>query len=74
MAVTILEALQNARENLKNVPKLPMLIGLVEAQMHNAVYLLEQGYPLETLVEPLLEEWGGKVEDVPEYMGEEGYV
>ncbi len=66
MAVTILEALQNANYNLDKVKLMgTALIPLVKGQLNNAVVLLEKGYPLEQEVEPLLEEFGN-VENVPE--------
>ena len=65
MAVTILEALQNANCNLDNMKSLGMAImPLVKGQLNNAVVLLEKGYDLEDEVEPLLEEYGD-VESVP---------
>jgi hypothetical protein len=66
MAVSILEALQNANMNLDNLSKLGMgLLPLVKSQLNNAVVLLEKGYGLHEEVEPLLEEFGD-VENVPE--------
>lgn len=65
MAVSILEALQNAQHNLKNVARLPMLLPLVQGQLDNAVALLEKGYGIEDEVETLIEEYGG-IENVPE--------
>ena len=66
MAVTILEALQNANHNIDNIKFVgTALIPLVKGQLNNAVVLLEKGYPLEQEVEPLLEEFGD-VENVPE--------
>lgn len=66
MAVTILEALQNANYNLDNVRKAGMvLLPLVKEQLNNAVVLLEKGYGLYTEVEPLLEKYED-VENVPE--------
>tara|TARA_R110000851_G_scaffold56073_3_gene131227 strand:- start:21741 stop:21944 length:204 start_codon:yes stop_codon:yes gene_type:complete len=65
MAVTILEALQNANCNLENMKSLGMAImPLVQGQLNNAVVLLEKGYDLNDEVEPLLEEYGD-VESVP---------
>jgi hypothetical protein len=65
MAVTILEALQNANYNLDNIQGLGMqFIPLVKSQLNNAVVLLEKGYGLYTEVEPLLEMYGD-VENVP---------
>jgi len=66
MAVTILEALQNANMNLDNVVVLGVrLVPLVKSQLNNAVVLLEKGYLLEDQVEPLLEKYGD-VDNVPE--------
>jgi len=66
MAVTILEALQNANMNLDNVAVLGVrLVPLVKSQLNNAVVLLEKGYRLEDQVEPLLEKYGD-VDNVPE--------
>lgn len=66
MAVTILEALQNANYNLDNVSMVgTALIPLVKGQLNNAVVLLEKGYDLNTEVEPLLEQYGD-VDSVPD--------
>lgn len=66
MAVTIMEALQNANYNLDNVKTMGMgFIPMVKSQLNNAVVLLEKGYELQDEVEPLLEEYGN-VENVPE--------
>lgn len=66
MAVTILEALQNANHNIDNVKFMGMsLLPLVKSQLNNAVVLLEKGYRLEDQVEPLLEKYGD-VDNVPE--------
>lgn len=65
MAVSILEALQNAQYNLKNVARMPMLLPLVQEQIGNAITLLEKGYGIEDEVETLIEEYGG-IENVPE--------
>ena len=63
MAVTILEALQNADYNLRNnAPGIGLV--LAREQLHNAVELLERGYELTEEVEPLIEEHGS-VEQVP---------
>jgi len=65
MAVTILEALQNANYNLDNVCKIGMaLLPLVKGQLNNAVTLLEKGYDIHTEVEPLIEQYGD-VDSVP---------
>jgi len=66
MAVSILEALQNANANLDNVKVLGMaILPMAKSQLQNAVTLLEKGYDIYTEVEPLLEKYGD-VEDVPE--------
>jgi len=65
MAVSIMEALQNANYNLDNVARMPMLLPMVKEQLNNAVTLLDKGYDIWTEVEPLLEEYGS-VEKVPE--------
>lgn len=65
MAVTILEALQNASLNLDNLKKTGIeLLPLVKSQLNNAVVLLEKGYDLEDEVKPLLEKYGD-VNSVP---------
>jgi len=67
MSVSILEALQNAEANLKNVKVLGMaILPMAENQLHNALTLLEKGYSIYEEVEPLLEEFG-EVENVPEF-------
>ena len=65
MSVSILEALQNARYNLDNAIKMPILMPMVKEQLNNAVELLDKGYSIWDEVEPLLDEYGS-VEDVPE--------
>ena len=65
MAVTILEALQNADYNLTNAMKMPALLPLVKKQLHNATELLDRGYSINDEVEPLLDEHGD-VENVPD--------
>ena len=66
MSVSILEALQNAEKNLKNVKVLGMVIlPLAQEQLHNARILLEKGYNKYEQIEPLLEMYGS-VESVPE--------
>jgi hypothetical protein len=66
MAVTILEALQNAHFNLcvQKIPGLSDKIG--ESQLRNAIDLLEKGYPISQEVEPLIDKYGS-VADVPEF-------
>lgn len=65
MAVTILEALQNAHHNLciQYIPGISDKIGA--EQLSNAIGLLEKGYSAHDEVEPLLNEYGS-VENVPE--------
>lgn len=65
MAVSIMEALQNANYNLDNVARMPMLLQMVKEQLNNAVTLLDKGYDIWTEVEPLLEKYGS-VDNVPE--------
>ena len=66
MAVSILEALQNAKMNLKNVRVIgTVIIPLIQSQLDNAVGLLEKGYSIDEEVEPLLEEFGS-IDNVPE--------
>lgn len=65
MAVTVLEALQNAQANLGNLRTLGMgLLPLVQDQLDNAVGLLEKGYSLNDKVEPLLDQYGD-IDNVP---------
>ena len=63
MSVTILEALLNAEINLEGEMGFQKRMGL--EQLHNAIVLLDKGYGVYELVEPLLEEFG-VVENVPE--------
>ena len=63
MAVSILEALQNANYNLKNA-RIQFQIEMAKDQLNNAVTLLEKGYDISEEVEPILEEFGD-VESVP---------
>ena len=65
MAVSILEALEGAKFNLdqNRGNRLAQNIGL--SQLHNAIVLLNKGYDIWDLVEPLLEKYGN-VENVPE--------
>ena len=57
MAITILETLQNAQHNLG-----PMgfsgarQIGM--SQLNNAIALLEKDYPVNTVIDPILEKYG----------------
>jgi hypothetical protein len=65
MAVTILEALQNAQINLV-IQKMPGFTEIIGAeQLNNAIVLLEKGYSPSDEVEPLLGKYG-KVDKVPE--------
>lgn len=64
MAVTILEALQNARINL-SADTSPFQNGIGRAQLNNAIGLLEKGYDIHDEVEPLLGKYGN-VDKVPE--------
>jgi hypothetical protein len=63
MAVTILEALQNADYNLQQNGGIGAMIA--KEQVHNAVVLIEKGYDLNEEIEPLLDTHG-EVENVPE--------
>jgi len=66
MAVSILEALQNAKINLENVGKIGIaILPLAQEQLNNAVGLLEKGYSLNDEVETILEKYGS-VEDAPD--------
>jgi len=47
MAVTILEALQNANANLDNMKTMGFaMFPIVKGQLYNAVTLLEKGYSI----------------------------
>ena len=65
MAVSILEALENAYYNLceQRIPGLTDVIG--KEQLKNAIALLEKGYSAEDEVEPLIDKYGS-IEEVPE--------
>lgn len=66
MAVTILEALQNASYNLENTKTLGIhIVPLAKEQLDNAINLLEKGYMIDDLVEPLIEKHGD-IESVPD--------
>jgi len=65
MSVTILEALQNARYNIKTGKKFPPILDLAFGQLNNAIILLEKGYSIEDEVEPLLEKYDN-IESVPD--------
>jgi hypothetical protein len=59
MAVTILEALQNANYNLDNMKLLGMsILPLVKEQVNNAVVLLDKGYSLDDEVDTIIEKYG----------------
>jgi len=62
MAVTILEALYNAKMNIEAGNNLT--IWLAKEQLNNAIILLEKGYGIYEKVEPLLEKYDG-IENVP---------
>ena len=64
MAVSILEALMNAKHNLEN-PVMPFQKKMGLEQLGNAIALLEKGYPIDEEVEPLLEKYGS-AQEVPE--------
>jgi len=66
MSVSIIEALQNAEINIKNVKRIgPAILPLVQGQLHNAIVLLDKGYSIYDEVEPLLDKYGD-VENVPD--------
>lgn len=65
MAVTILEALQNAEINFTPVKGLSLQTQIGFSQLHNALTLLEKGYSPHDHLELLLEVHG-EVENVPE--------
>ncbi len=56
MAVSILEALQNANYNLAENGQLGLVIA--KQQLHNAVTLLEKGYGIDELVEEIIDQHG----------------
>lgn len=66
MAVTILECLRNAEYNLTENKNNVLAHAIGSEQLHNAIGLLEKGYPLYFEVETALEGYE-KIEDVPEY-------
>ena len=66
MSASIIEALQNAEINLKNGRRGGIaVLAIAQAQMHNAIVLLDKGYGIYDEVEPLLEKYGD-VESVPD--------
>lgn len=58
MAVTIFEALQNARYNLIDNKGVGLAWTIGNMQLDNAIILLEKGYSIDDLVDPLLDEYG----------------
>ena len=65
MSITILEALQKANCNSKNLCVIGMaLLPMMQSQLNTAVILLEKGYDLYNDIEPLLEKYSD-VENVP---------
>jgi hypothetical protein len=69
MKTTILDVLRNAEINLVRHAGNRLAQAIGAAQLHNAIGLLAKGYALETLVDPLLEEFGGAVGAVPPASG-----
>lgn len=65
MSVSILEALQCAELNIENGKRIPPILDLAKEQLHNAIVLLEKGYPITAHVEDLLD-GHDSVEDVPQ--------
>lgn len=60
---TILETLQNANFNLKQVNN-PFSLHIAKAQLNNAVVLLEKDYSLDASVEDIIGDYD-QAEDVP---------
>ena len=58
MSVTILEALRNARYNLIDNKGVGLAWMIGKEQLDNAIILLEKGYPINELVDPLIDEYG----------------
>jgi len=65
MAVTILEALQNARYNLIDNKGVGLAWMIGKEQLDNAIILLEKGYGLYETADPLLEVYG-EAKSVPD--------
>ena len=63
MAVTILEALENANHNIRYIGSIGLMFA--KEQLNNAVVLLNKGYDLYDEIEPLLDKYDN-VENVPE--------
>lgn len=61
---TILEALENARYNLKNATA-PIQREIGINQLDNAIYLLEKGYDAFVDIETLIEKYNG-IENIPD--------
>jgi hypothetical protein len=66
MSVTIFEALMNAKYNICEASH-PFQLEIGKRQLYNAVTLLENNWPMDTEVEPLIEKFG-EVDLVPEYV------
>lgn len=66
MSVTILECLQNAKINLIDNGEIPFAKAIGKSQLHNAVTLLEKGYPLDLEIGPILGAYP-EIDDAPEY-------
>lgn len=65
MSNSILDCLYNAQVNLDNNGASPVSRAFGAEQLQTAIYLLENGYPLPTPVEPLIQEHGGQLQNVP---------
>lgn len=62
---TVLEALQNAQINVKQLPKTGLFtLPLIQSQLENAITLLEKGYDIEEDIEEIIDQHGS-LEDVP---------
>lgn len=68
----ILETLQNAQYNLTKNRNNDFARAIGEAQLDNAIKMLDKGYPLDSDIESRLE-WTGvtSVDELPEYKNEE---
>lgn len=79
MSVSIIECLQNSKDNLNNAIKMPMptsmLMPMVKArkQLNDAVKLLNKGYSIWDEVEPLLEKYRS-IENVPDKVREKDSI
>lgn len=65
MSVSILEALQCAEINIENGKRVSPILDLAKMQLHNAIVLLEKGYPITAHVEDAIGDYAS-VEDVPD--------